>query len=455
MYLTHLLSINNSFFIILPYDKKSHNTKNNMSVGVLLVGLGGNNGSTLVGSLLAHRKQISWKDHAGKVKTPDWLGSVVMSGATEDGKTFFERFDIAHPDDIIFGGWDISRANMYEAMQRAGVLNWQVTEALREELSKVTPMRAIYDSDYIADNQGPRADNIYPQDTPLAELVGYVRRDIQEFRSVHHLDSVIVLWTANTERMMEVIPGYHSTEEGIRKAVDEDRKDLISPSMAYALAAIDEGCAYLNGSPQNTLLPGLLEVAHRRNVFVGGNDFKTGQTRFKSMMMDFMSMCGIRVTSIASYNHLGNNDGMNLSQENCFRSKEISKRDVVSDVVESNPQLYPRGVGPDHCVVIKYIPNVGDSKRAIDEYVSDIFMGGKQTISVYNVCEDSLLAAPVMLDLILLTDFFIRYKEFVHPVLSELSLFFKAPLGDRVVNVFRRQHQMLEESLCLCDENRI
>jgi myo-inositol-1-phosphate synthase len=184
---------------------------------------------------------------------------------------------------------------------------------------------------------------------------------------------------------------------------------------------------------------------------VGGNDFKTGQTRFKSMMMDFLSTCGIRVRSIASYNLLGNNDGLNLSQEDCFRSKEISKRDVIQDVVENNKLLYPDDKHPDHCVVIKYIPTVGDSKRAIDEYVSDIFMGGKQTISVYNVCEDSLLAAPVMLDMILVTDYISRFRtEYTHPVLEELSLFFKAPLPNHrgeIVNIFRKQHRILEESL--------
>jgi len=169
------------------------------------------------------------------------------------------------------------------------------------------------------------------------------------------------------------------------------------------------------------------------------------------MMMDFLSTCGIRVSSIASYNHLGNNDGLNLSQENCFRSKEISKKDVIDDVIENNRKLYPEGKEPDHCVVIKYIPAVGDSKRAIDEYVSDIFMGGKQTISVYNVCEDSLLATPVMIDLVLVTDYISRFrKRYKQPVLDELSLFFKAPLPnhrDEVVNIFRKQHRMLEDGL--------
>jgi myo-inositol-1-phosphate synthase len=447
--------IHHYFFIDKAFDKKTNKSLLIMVVGVLLVGLGGNNGSTFVGSLLAHRKKVTWRDHSGKVMSPDWLGSVVMSGATEYAGTFFNRFDFTHPDDIVFGGWDISSANMYEAVKRSGVLNWQIAEQLEGELSQITPMKGVYDGNYIAQNQRSRVDNAYSEDTPLEELIDHIRADIRRFKEQHDLERVIVLWTANTERMMEVVPGCHSTEEGILQAVAMNRKDLVSPSMVYALAAINEDCPYLNGSPQNTLLPGILKLAARKKVFVGGNDFKTGQTRFKSMMMDFLSLCGIRATSIVSYNHLGNNDGLNLSQENCFRSKEISKRDVVSDVVEANPQLYPNGEGPDHCVVIKYVPSVGDSKRAIDEYVADIFMGGKQTISVYNVCEDSLLAAPIMLDLVLLTDFFTRRKDFDYPVLMELSFFFKAPLPHRdwpTINVLRHQHRILEQGLEECGE---
>lgn len=428
-----------------------------MTLGVLLVGLGGNNGSTFYTSLLAHRDKISWKDHSGKVCYPDWLGSTIMCGSTDEGKTFFERYLFTNPEDIVVHGWDISKANMSEAVKRAGVLNWQIEEKLREKLSKVVPMKAVYDPQYIALNQMTRADNVYHPSTPLSEIVYLLQVDIRDFKQSNNLDHVIVLWTANTEKMMEVNPDYHDSAAGILKAINEDRRDLISPSMLYAVASMSEGCTYLNGSPQNTFVSGILEMAADSGAYVGGSDFKTGQTRFKSMMMDFLSTCGIKVTSIASYNHLGNNDGLNLSQEDCFRSKELSKRDVVADVVENNPKLYPEGKGPDHCVVIKYIPNVGDSKRAIDEYVSDIFMGGKQTISVYNVCEDSLLATPVMLDLVLVTDYFLRKcRPFSHPVLSELSLFFKAPLPDkegRVINVFRRQHQILERGLEECQSS--
>lgn len=430
-----------------------------MAVGVLLVGLGGNNGSTLLASLLAHKHNISWRDHAGRTCTPDWLGSTIMSGTFESlkGRTIHEGYRFSSPEDIVIHGWDISSLNMSQAVQRAGVLNWMIEDQLRPHLRGITPMKAVYDPSYIAQNQRGRADHVYSMETSLEDLLIHLQNDIRTFKQQSSVSHPIVLWTANTERMMEIRPEYHGSWDGLSRAIKDNRKDWVSPSMLYAVAAIREGCPYLNGSPQNTFVPAILDLATRERVFVGGNDFKTGQTRFKSMMMDFLSSCGIRVSSIASYNHLGNNDGLNLSQEDCFRSKEISKRDVVTDVVEGNPSLY-HGVQPDHCVVIKYMERVGDSKRAIDEYVSDIFMGGKQTISVYNVCEDSLLAAPVMLDLILVTDWIQQRHSkghqgpagSFHAPLTALSLFFKAPLPDSnggVVNVFRVQREMLEQTL--------
>lgn len=427
-------------------------------LGVLLVGLGGNNGSTFYTSLLAHKNNVCWKDHTGKICSPDWLGSTIMCGSRDCGRTFFESYAFTNPMDIDVHGWDISSKNMSEATLRAGVLNWQIEEALHEQLVKVRPMRAYYDRNYIALNQEDRADNVYPADMSLSEVLFKIRFDIINYKMDTGVDNVIVLWTANTEKMMEIDDRHHGSINGIINAINDNRKDLISPSMMYAVASILDGCCYLNGSPQNTLVDGIIQLAAEKQVYVGGNDFKTGQTRFKSVMMDFLSKCGIRVSSIASYNHLGNNDGLNLSQESCFKSKELSKKDVVMDVVSKNSILYPDGQGPDHCVVIKYVPYVGDSKRAIDEYVSEIFMGGKQTISVYNVCEDSLLATPVMLDLVLITDYVRRLdKDRKYYILDELSLFFKAPLPNQsgeVVNAFMKQHDILESALERISSNK-
>lgn len=158
----------------------------------------------------------------------------------------------------------------------------------------------------------------------------------------------------------------------------------------------------------------------------------------KSALVDFMINAGIKLTSIASYNHLGNNDGKNLSSHKQFRSKEISKSNVVDDMVEANSVLYKPGEHPDHCVVIKYMPAVGDNKRALDEYYAEIFMGGHQTISLFNVCEDSLLASPLIIDLVIIAEMMTRitwkasgdeasnkdYKGF-HSVLSILSYMLK------------------------------
>merc|ERR1712063_187766 len=147
-----------------------------------------------------------------------------------------------------------------------------------------------------------------------------------------------------------------------------------------------------------------MDLAEEKNVFIGGDDFKSGQTKMKSVMVDFLVTAGIKPTSIVSYNHLGNNDGKNLSAPSQFRSKEISKSNVVDDMVTSNPLLYSNGEHPDHTVVIKYVPFVGDSKRALDEYTSKIFMNGTNTIAMHNTCEDSLLATPLILDLVLICE---------------------------------------------------
>lgn len=418
------------------------------------MGLGGNNGSTFYTSILAHKRNIEWKNSKGEVCQPDWLGSTVMSGRTSTGKPFIDMYPITRPEDLVISGWDINNANLSEATRRAGVLNYQIEEQLRTELSGVVPYPGIYNPDYIASNQRERANHILAEDLTLEEQLTKLQENIRDFRASNgNLENVVVIWTANTEVMVPEIEGIHDSWVNFSSAIRNNRKDLISPSMIYACASLLSGCAYVNGSPQNTLVPGIRELASIRKLFVAGNDFKTGQTRMKTLLGDFLSMCGIRLSSIASYNHLGNNDGKNLSEQKCFESKEISKRGCLDDVIEQNPTLYPEGKNdPDHCVVIKYMPGVGDSKRAIDEYICDIFMGGKQTISIYNVCEDSLLATPVILDLALLTGYFQAnvYKLNYHPSLVELSLFFKAPLEDsngRVVNAMYEQYSLLDKGL--------
>lgn len=272
-------------------------------------------------------------------------------------------------------------------------------------------------------------------------------------------------WTANTERYADILEGVNDTADNLMKAIESGHEE-VSPSTVFAVASILENAPFINGSPQNTFVPGAIQLAEKHGAFIGGDDFKSGQTKMKSALVDFMINAGIKLTSIASYNHLGNNDGMNLSSQKQFRSKEISKSNVVDDMVAANNVLYKDGEHPDHCVVIKYMPAVGDDKRALDEYYAEIFLDGHQTISLFNVCEDSLLASPLIIDLVLVTEIMTRvqwkahsasgstddYSGF-HSVLSILSYMLKAPLtpsGTPVVNALAKQRAALTNIFRAC-----
>ncbi|CAG4951443.1 unnamed protein product [Colias eurytheme] len=436
-------------------------------VGVMLVGWGGNNGSTFTAAVLANRHQLSWNTKNGKMDS-NWYGSITQAstvrlGIDEKGNDVYvpmsQLLPMVHPDDIVIDGWDISPLNLADSMVRAKVIDFDLQQQLKKEMSAMKPRPAIYDPDFIAANQADRATNLI-RGTRYEQYL-QVRADIKDFRDKHKLDSIVVLWTANTERFCEVIPGVHDTDENLEKALRANNSE-ISPSTIFALAAIDEGCCYINGSPQNTLVNGVVERASRLGVAVAGDDFKSGQTKLKSVLVDFLVSAGLKPVSIVSYNHLGNNDGKNLSAPKQFRSKEITKSNVVDDMVESNPILYKPGEKPDHVVVIKYVPYVGDSKRAMDEYTSEILLHGASTVAVHNTCEDSLLAAPLMLDLLVLADLLARVsfredhtKEWsgMHAVLSPLGYLLKAPLvpaGAPVVNALFKQRACLDNLLRAC-----
>lgn len=434
-------------------------------LGVMLVGWGGNNGTTVTAAVLANSLGLTWRTKTGE-KRANYYGSLLQAstvclGTGPDGEVnvpFRDLLPMVHPDDIIFDGWDISSMDLGHAMERAQVLDWSLQEKLRPHMSRMKPRPAIYTPDFIAANQNCRADNILPG--TKAEQVEKIRADIRDFRQSSGVEKVIVLWTANTERCCKVMPGIHDTATNLLAAIQSGAE--VSPSTLFAVASILEDCAYINGSPQNTFVPGAVELAIQRGVFIGGDDFKSGQTKIKSVLVDFLVSAGIKPTSIVSYNHLGNNDGKNLSAPQQFRSKEISKSNVVDDMVQSNPVLYKPGEKPDHCVVIKYVPNVGDSKRAMDEYTSEIMMGGTNTITMHNTCEDSLLASPIILDLVILTELCQRiavrpqgeesFQSF-HSVLALLSFLCKAPLvpsGAPLINAFFRQRAAIENIMRAC-----
>ena len=374
----------------------------------MMIGMGGNNGTTLCATVLANRHNISWHTKSG-IQQPNYIGSMLRASTVRLGMDPSTGKDIhvpvsdvlpmVHPNDLVLGGWDISGAPMDEAMKRAEVLDWDLQRQVAPHMAAIgKPLPSIYYPDFIAANQEARADNLIAGEDKQAHLE-HIRADIRRFKQENGCGRIVVFWTANTERYADIISGVNDTADNLLKAIAESHPE-VSPSTVFAVAAILEGEPFVNGAPQNTFVPGVIELAERHKAFIGGDDLKSGQTKLKSVFAEFLVNAGIKPLSIASYNHLGNNDGHNLSAERQFKSKEISKSSVVDDMVAANPLLYKppqagavkgskeaKGEHPDHIVVIKYVPAVGDSKRAIDEYYSEIFCGGRSTINIFNECE--------------------------------------------------------------------
>jgi len=425
-------------------------------VGVMLVGLGGNNGATCVAGSLANKMGLKWETKEGVMKANYWgsllMASTVKLGNDAQGNSVYtpmqNMLPMLHPNNIVWGGWDISSMNLGDAMKRSKVLPIELQKQLYPIMKDIVPLPSVYFPDFIAANQGERADNVIKgtKQTQMEQL----RKDMRDFKTKNNLDKVILLWTANTERFASIEEGVNDTADNLLASIKRGEAE-VSASTVFAVASILEGCTFINGSPQNTFVPGVVELARTHKVFIAGDDFKSGQTKMKSVLVDFLVSAGIKPVSIVSYNHLGNNDGKNLSAPSQFRSKEISKSNVVDDMVASNRILFEEDEHPDHCVVIKYVPYVADSKRAMDEYTSEIFLGGKNTIVMHNTCEDSLLATPLIYDLVILAELCGRITiqrdggekwETFHPILSLLSYMLKAPLvpsGAPVVNALFTQ----------------
>jgi len=433
----------------------------------MIVGLGGNNGSTVLAGVIANREKITWRTKDG-VQTPNYWGSITQAstlklGTGSDGRDVYVPFKnilpMVDPNDLVFSGWDINSANLAESMERAKVLPYDLQRQLVPFMKDIRPLPSIYLPDFIAANQSDRANNVLRG--TKQEMMDKIRQDIRDFKSNNRLDKIIVIWSANTERFCDVVEGLNDTADNLLEAIKIGEEE-ISPSILFAVASILEGCTYINGSPQNTFVPGVIELSLRHDVRIAGDDFKSGQTKMKSVMVDWLIGAGLKPVSIVSYNHLGNNDGKNLSAPSQFRSKEISKSNVVDDMVESNQILYRPDEHPDHVVVIKYVPYVGDSKRAMDEYISKIFMNGHNTIVMHNTCEDSLLASPIILDLVILAELCerIQFKtgemddfENLNPIMSILSYLLKAPLvprGTPIVNALVKQRSCLENIFKAC-----
>ncbi|SOS77048.1 inositol-3-phosphate synthase [Plasmodium sp. gorilla clade G1] len=422
-------------------------------LGVLLVGIGGNNATTMLGGICANAKDLSYMNKCD-LKRSNYLGSVFLSsnirlGYNEKDKEhayapIYKLIDIYNPENIVYGGWDINNMNLKDCLVRNKVFDNEVIEKIKDDLDYV-PLKSVYfKGNFIAGNQQRRVNNILYGKNKL-EILEQVREQIRNFKKQNNLNELIVLWSGNTEKNIPHIPGVNDTFLNILHACKKNHES-VSPSVIYALAAILENSPFINSSPQNTLVSAVVQLAQQKGIFIIGNDLKTGQTKIKNFLLDFYFGTGLKPKSIVSYNHLGNNDGKNLSSDLQFYSKKVSKSNLICDYVRANENLYVDDEKDtnvlvkksiDYCegdslnekgkvsadieddctyveslekqkvnseIVIKYVPYVGDDKKAIDEYISEIFMNGKNTIVLYNICQDSMLASPILIDLILLVE---------------------------------------------------
>ncbi len=377
------------------------------------------------------------------------IGSLTQMGKIRLGKRSENRVELikdivplAHLDDIIWGGWDIFTDNAYQAAQKAGVVDRYTLEQVREDLEKITPMKAVFDSNYIKRIDGENK----KQYSTKWEAVELLRKDIRNFIEKNKCDRAVMVWCASTEVYNPIID-VHKSLEAFEKGL-KNNDPAISPSQMYAYASILEQVPYVNGSPNVSVeIPALQEAAMECAVAIGGSDFKTGQTLIKTIIAPGLKSRALGVEGWFSTNILGNRDGEVLDDPGSFRSKEMSKSGVLEDILdkEQYPELYENLY---HKIRINYYPPRGDNKEGWDTIDLFGWLGEKMQLKVNFLCKDSILAAPIVLDLALFVDLAQRAKMI--GIQEWLGFYLKAPLlkpGLPVVNDLSLQLLKLENTL--------
>jgi len=330
---------------------------------------------------------------------------------------------LADLKDIVFGAWDPIPDDAYTAAKKAGVLEEKHLEPIADFLKNIKPMPAVFDNKYVTRIHGT---NVKTGKTKR-DLAEQLRQDIREFKSKNKCDRIVVVWCASTEVFIKAGP-QHATIEQFEKAMERN-DDAIAPSMLYAYAAIMEGVAFCNGAPNLTAdIPALLELANTKGVAVSGKDFKTGQTWMKTVIAPGLKARMLGLSGWYSTNILGNRDGEVLDDPASFKTKEESKLSVLHTILQ--PELYPELYkGFSHVVRINYYPPRGDNKEGWDNI--DIFgwMGYPMQIKVNFLCRDSILAAPIVLDLALFSD--LAQRSGMKGVQEWLSFYYKSPMSSQ------------------------
>ena len=395
---------------------KTNITEASGKLGVLIVGMGGAVSTTLITGVLSVRKGL-----AKPIGSITQMASIQM----QDGKEHLIKdiVPIADLKDVIFGGWDIFEDNAYDAAMYAEVLKEKDLNKVKDELIEIKPMPAVFDHNFAKRLNGTY---IKKADTRW-NLVELLRQDIRKFKEENGCDRLVVLWAASTEIYIPLAEE-HKTLESLEKAMKDNRTDIIAPSMCYAYAALSEGAPFVMGAPNLCVdIPAMWELSAKKQVPIAGKDFESGQTLMKTVLAPMFKTRMLGVSGWFSTNILGNRDGEVLDQPENFKTKEVSKLSVIDNILE--PEKYPELYGNVyHKVRINYYPPRKDNKEAWDNI--DIFgwMGYPMEIKVNFLCRDSILAAPIALDLVLFSDLALRAG--MYGIQTWLSFFCKSPMHD-------------------------
>ncbi len=384
-------------------------------LGVLTPGLGAVS-TTFIAGVIAIRQGV------GKpIGSLTQMGTIRLGKRTEKRVPMIKDFvPLSDLNDLVFGGWDIFEDNAYESAIHAGVLEKSLLDQLKPELEQIKPMPAVFDREYVKRLDGPL---VKKGDTKM-NLAEQLREDIRKFKTENDLERLVVIWCGSTEIYIEPDPA-HKSLEAFEKAMAAN-DPAISPSMIYAYAALKEKVPYANGAPNLTVdIPALQELAKEQNVPISGKDFKTGQTLMKTILAPGLKSRMIGINGWFSTNILGNRDGEVLDDPYSFKSKEVSKLGVLDYILQ--PEIYP-DLYKDyyHKVRINYYPPRGDSKEGWDNI--DIFgwLGYPMQIKIDFLCRDSILAAPIVLDLALFMD--LAARAGMSGIQEWLSFYYKSPM---------------------------
>ena len=410
-------------------------------LGILVVGCGAVATTLMTGVLMARKglaKPIGSMTQFDRIR--------VGSGEARQYLKYEEIVPLARLSDLVFGCWDVYPQNAYQAAMYAEVLKAQDIEPVRDELEQIVPMPAAFDPNYAKRLTG---DHVKTGLTRW-QMVEALREDIRTFKAEKGCDRVVVLWAASTEIYVPVDASVHDHLSDLEAAMQADDRARIAPSMCYAYAALSEGAPFIMGAPNTTVdIPAMWELAERVRMPIAGKDFKSGQTLVKSGFAPIISTRCLGLNGWFSTNILGNRDGLVLDEPENFHTKEISKLSTLETILDptSQPELYS-----DYChkVRINYYPPRKDNKESWDNI--DIFgwMGYPMQVKINFLCRDSILAAPLCLDLCLLIDLAARAGRY--GIQRFLSFFMKSPMhdyraGEQPVNHLYQQYTLLKNAL--------